>query len=126
MTAPIGELSAFHETFGSYAQGVSVATTVLPAGWRDRLVTHETPDTEPGRGLCLEPHDCVASKLVAGRSRDLTFARALLRERLIDSQLFAERIDLLPVTAVSVDRAAVARTSKASSGLGSRQSDRSA
>jgi hypothetical protein len=28
----IGELSAFHETFGYYAQGVSVSTAVLPAG----------------------------------------------------------------------------------------------
>ncbi|GAB1694633.1 hypothetical protein [Krasilnikovia sp. M28-CT-15] len=38
----IGELSAFHETFGYYAQGVSVSTAVLPAGWRDRLVRVET------------------------------------------------------------------------------------
>lgn len=30
----IGELSSFHETFGYYAQGVSVSTAVLPAGWR--------------------------------------------------------------------------------------------
>lgn len=28
----IGELSMFHETFGYYAQGVSVTTAVLPAG----------------------------------------------------------------------------------------------
>jgi hypothetical protein len=34
----IGELSAFHESYGYYAQGVSVSTAVLPAGWRDRLV----------------------------------------------------------------------------------------
>ena len=30
----IGELSAFHETFGYYAQGVGVSTAVLPEGWR--------------------------------------------------------------------------------------------
>ncbi len=93
----IGELSTFHETFGYYAQGVSVATAVLPAGWRERLVTLDTPDTEPGRGLCLEPHDCVASKLVAGRSKDLAFARALLRERLVDARILVERIESLPV-----------------------------
>ena len=34
----IGELSAFHETFGYYAQGVSVSTAVLPEGWRDRVI----------------------------------------------------------------------------------------
>ena len=34
----IGELSLFHESFGFYAQGVSVRTAVLPNGWRDRVV----------------------------------------------------------------------------------------
>jgi hypothetical protein len=44
----IGELSPFHETFGYYAQGVSVATAVLPDGWRDRLVRVDTPSSAPG------------------------------------------------------------------------------
>jgi hypothetical protein len=39
----IGELSGFHETFGFYAQGVSVTTAVLPDGWRDRVVSFERP-----------------------------------------------------------------------------------
>ena len=34
----IGEGSAFHQTFGYYAHGVSVETAVLPSGWQDRLV----------------------------------------------------------------------------------------
>ena len=34
----IGELSPFHESFGYYAQGVSVRTAVLPTGWRDRVI----------------------------------------------------------------------------------------
>jgi hypothetical protein len=34
---------AVHETFGYYAQGVSVTTAVLPAGWRERLVMFRTP-----------------------------------------------------------------------------------
>jgi hypothetical protein len=33
----IGELSQFHETFGYYAQGVSLSTAVLPEGWRTTL-----------------------------------------------------------------------------------------
>ena len=73
----IGELSTFHETFGYHAQGVSVSTAVLPSGWRDRLISLETPNTAPGRGLCLEPHDCVVSKLVAGRWKDRDFGHAL-------------------------------------------------
>jgi hypothetical protein len=93
----IGELSTFHETYGYYAQGVSVSTAILPSGWRERLVSLETPNTEPGRGVCLEPHDCVVSKLVAGRWKDQDFARALLREHLVEADTLIERIDLLSV-----------------------------
>jgi hypothetical protein len=91
----IGELSLFHDTFGYYAQGVSVATAVLPEGWRDRIVVLDTPGTAPGRGLCLEPHDCVVSKLVAGREKDLEFAAALIRERLVDPAVLLARIGQL-------------------------------
>ena len=94
----IGELSRFHEMYGYYAQGVSVSTAIVPFGWRERLVTLETPNTEPARGLCLEPHDCVVSKLVAGRWKDRDFASALLREHLIDADILIERIDLLSVS----------------------------
>jgi hypothetical protein len=93
----IGELSRFHETYGYYAQGVSVATAVLPSGWRDRLITLETSGTKPARGLCLEPHDCVAAKLVAARWKDRDFAGALLRGHLIDPDILIERIALLDI-----------------------------
>lgn len=33
----IGELSAFHDTFGYYAQDVGPETATLPAGWVDRI-----------------------------------------------------------------------------------------
>lgn len=91
----IGELSKFHETYGYYAQGVSVATAILPSGWRERLISLETPNTEPGRGLCLEPHDCVVSKLVAGLWKDQGFAGALIRDHLVDADILIERIDRL-------------------------------
>jgi hypothetical protein len=93
----IGELSQFHETFGYYAQGVSISTAVLPSGWRDRLVVLDTPGTSPGRGMCLEPHDVVASKLVAHREKDLEFASALLSARVISAQTLHDRIGSLPV-----------------------------
>jgi hypothetical protein len=89
----IGELSGFHETFGYYAQGVSVTTAVLPAGWQDRVIPLATPGTAPGRGLCLDPHDCVISKLVANREKDLAFASALVRARLIDLDVLAARLE---------------------------------
>lgn len=94
----IGEGSQFHETFGIYAQGVSLKTAVLPRGWRDRLVTLETAATRPGRGLCLEPHDCVISKMVAGRQKDYDFGAAMVSSALLDLEILAERIELLDVS----------------------------
>ncbi len=93
----IGELSQFHETYQYYAQGVSTSTAVLGPGWEDRLVVFENASTRPGRGLCLDPHDCVAAKLVAGRDKDFEFAAALLREELVDATTIVERIEALPV-----------------------------
>jgi len=100
----IGELSRFHESFGYYAQGVDVATAVLPGGWRGRTVEFSPPGAAPARGRCLEPHDCVASKLVAGREKDIAFARALLRDGLVDPGTLVARIEALPVDAPTVDR----------------------
>jgi hypothetical protein len=71
----IGELSPFHEAFGFYAQGVSVHTAVLSAGWRDRVVHWSTGSTGAARAAFLEPHDCVVSKLVAHRERTGTSPR---------------------------------------------------
>lgn len=94
----LGELSQFHETFGYYAQGVSVSTAVLPVGWEERLVLLDTPATAPGRGLCLEPHDLAASKLVAHRGKDLEFVTALLRAGLLQAPALRQRVNLLPIT----------------------------
>lgn len=63
----LGELSPFHEKFGYYAQGVSMTTAILPAGWEDRVVPYREGDFAPSLAICLDPHDLVVSKLVAGR-----------------------------------------------------------
>ena len=93
--AALGELSPFHEMYGYYAQGVSVSTAKLPRGWRDRLVTVATRSSAPGRGRCLEPHDCVISKMVAGREKDYAFAGALLEAGLVCAETLGERLGLL-------------------------------
>lgn len=93
----IGEWSMFHETFGFYAQGVSVATAVLPDGWRNRLVHWASRATGSARAAFLEPHDCVISKLVAHRAKDLAFADALIRAGLVDAAVLLERTRQLPV-----------------------------
>ena len=92
----IGELSPFHESFGFYAQGVSVHTAVLPGGWRERVVHWSNNSTGRARAAFLEPHDCVVSKLVAFREKDRDFAAALLRERLVDVATLRRRVDILP------------------------------
>lgn len=99
----IGEGTRFHETYGYYAQGVSLQTAVLPSGWRDRLILLENDRTRPGRGFCLEPHDCVASKLVAGRAKDYEFADALVRAGLIKIEALAKRTESLDVDPVRRD-----------------------
>lgn len=100
----LGEFSEFHNEFGYYPQGVSVGTGVFPAGWRDRLVVFETPGTEPGRGLCLEPHDCILAKLVRFDEKDLDFAVALVRAGLISLDTLAERVGTLPAHPAAIER----------------------
>jgi hypothetical protein len=92
----MGEDSQFHSTFGYYAQGVSVTTAVLPDGWRDRLIRFEGESTKPGRGLCLDPHDLVISKLVAGREKDFEFCAAVMAAGLVQPDLLRERAASLP------------------------------
>jgi hypothetical protein len=100
----LGEGSQFHERYGFYAQGVSLTTAVLPTGWRDRLVVLENERTRPGRGQCLEPHDCVASKLVAGRSKDYEFSAALVKAGLIKLDVLTERTGQLAIDEVTRER----------------------
>lgn len=57
-----------------------------------------SPSTHPGRGLCLEPHDCVIAKMVAGRQKDYDFATALFKAGLLDPTTLAERIELLGIS----------------------------
>lgn len=75
----IGEGSSFHSMNAYYAQGVAVGTATLPDGWEDRVVAYERRDAEPSRAVCLEPHDLVVSKLVAGREKDKRFCNGAHR-----------------------------------------------
>ena len=95
----IGEGSIFQDTFGYYAHGVGPETAKAPEGWEERLVLVEGPGTNGARGWCLEPHDLVLSKCVAGREKDLAFARAALAAQLVAGDGLLARIDALPVGA---------------------------
>lgn len=93
----IGEASMFHSEFGYYGQGVGLSTAKLPKGWEDRLVPFEWGDTGGAKAVCLEPHDLVLAKLVAGREKDYEFADALMGRGLVAPEVLLKRVDDLPV-----------------------------
>ena len=97
----IGELSPFHDTYGYYAHGIGERTAVLPEGWESRLVPVPTP---AGTGLCLEPHDLLISKYVAGREKGRDYVRAAARHRLADRQTLLQRLARTPVDEEQRDR----------------------
>ena len=55
----IGEASPFHQTFGYYAHGVGEETAVLPAGWKDRLISLRNENTGETLHLALLDHQTV-------------------------------------------------------------------
>jgi hypothetical protein len=79
----MGELSPFHTTFGYYAHGISEETATLPPHWRDRLIPVVNANTQGRTGFCLAPVDIAASKLAAGRDKDLRFVSTLFKHRII-------------------------------------------
>jgi hypothetical protein len=94
---------------------VSISTAVLPQGWRDRLVPFTSPETGQSRAVCLEPHDLVVSKLVAGREKDFEFAAALLSAGLVDADVLLSRAEMLPIAVRARTKKAVERTSRRTS-----------
>ncbi len=91
----IGEGSMFHDTHGYYAHGVGPETAVAPSGWRDRLVPVRNDNTRGATGWCMEPHDLVIAKLVAGRDRDVGYARAAIDARIVDAGTLRERAETI-------------------------------
>ena len=93
----IGEGSPFHETFGYYADGVEERTAVLPTGWRKRLVPVRNENTHGVTGYCLEVHDLLISKYVAGRPKDMEVTAAVTGAGLADLETLLSRLEDTPV-----------------------------
>lgn len=93
----IGELSPFHETFGYYAHGVSEETARLPKGWKERLVPIQNRNTGEVRALCLEVHDLLVAKAIAGRDKDLGFLREAAKHRMADPEILMRRLSTVDV-----------------------------
>ncbi len=95
----IGELSPFHTTFGYYAQGVAPETAIAPAGWQDRLVPVRGPGTRGATGWCLEIHDLLLSKYVAGREKDAEFTAVAVRHGMASREILSARVAEMSIDA---------------------------
>lgn len=99
----LGDGSFFHATYGYYAHGVGPETAKAPAGWEHRLVRVEIrPRVGQKSGalaLCLEVHDLVLAKCVAGRDRDWEFAEVAIEAGLAHIDELLLRIPGLPAPA---------------------------
>ncbi len=97
-----GEWSPFEDQHGFSIDGVDESTTVLPDGWRDRLVKVSNDNTTAPSGTprftgwCLDKEDLCVAKLCALREKDQRFVRALLDAGLVDQATIAERLRHLP------------------------------
>lgn len=98
--ASLGDGSFFHATYGYYAHGVGPETAKAPAGWEKRLVRLEISPRVGRRAgavaLCLEVHDLVLAKCVAGRERDWEFARTAIQAGLVQIEELLRRVADLP------------------------------
>lgn len=99
--ASLGDGSQFQSTYGYYAHGVGPETVRAPAGWTERLVSVEIParvhQKQGALALCLELHDLVLAKCVAGRDRDWVFAEEALRADLVELNQLLARVADLPI-----------------------------
>jgi hypothetical protein len=104
----LGGGSYFDATYGYYAHAVGPEMAAVPSGWEQRLVAIRNENTGGATGWCLEIHDLLLSKCVAGRERDWEFAEDALRHDLADRDELLRRVAELPLSGSQLD--AVRRT----------------
>jgi hypothetical protein len=92
----LGRNSAFARKNGFYVDVVTPDIANLPEGWQKRVKPFRA-----GRvtASCLEIHDLLASKLAAGRLKDLELVGAVLKLRLAKVSTLRTRLaKLIPVS----------------------------
>jgi hypothetical protein len=93
-----GEFSSFEELHGFSIDGVDLETSILPEGWRDRLVRIQNANTAAPSGVpmftgwCLDKEDLCVAKLCAFREKDRSFVASLLTAELVDAETIIERL----------------------------------
>ncbi len=101
VAAKLGPRSVFFKKHGFFVDCVTPDLAAFPEGWTDRLVPFCTRFTGSVTGWCVELHDVAASKLSAGREKDLNYVAALLKTRLVKTNVLKNRIVTLPITPAS-------------------------
>jgi hypothetical protein len=104
----LGDGSYFDSSYGYYAHAVGPETATVPAGWEGRLIEVRNSNTGDATGWCLEVHDLLLSKCVAGRERDWEFVEDALGHGLAAPEELRRRAGDLPLPAGRL--AAVERT----------------
>ncbi len=89
LDAQLGRASVFARQHGFYVDAVAPEIASLPDGWEKRLRPFRVGKVT---ALCLDVHDLLASKLAAGRLKDLEFVGALLKLRVADTAALRRRI----------------------------------
>ncbi|MGC9217667.1 DUF6036 family nucleotidyltransferase [Acidithiobacillus sp.] len=79
----IGEDSYFHNTYGYYAQGVSMETAIAPASWQSRCFPIQNANTREIIGYCMHPLDLFIAKSIANREKDMAFLDAMIEHELV-------------------------------------------
>lgn len=83
----LGEESYFHESFGVYAQGVSMETAKAPEGWQSRCYPLVNENTNGVMGYCMHPADLFIAKAVANRPKDGPFLDAMIEYELVEKDV---------------------------------------
>lgn len=89
-----GVFSPFADEKGYYADALGLASVVLPTGWEDRLIPFQ--DSE-GKivARCLDRYDLAASKIAAGRPKDIEFLADAFESGLLSVDDFLGRASLV-------------------------------
>ncbi|WP_298208928.1 DUF6036 family nucleotidyltransferase [Ferrimicrobium sp.] len=92
----IGESSYFHQTFGVYAQGVSLETVRAPVGWQSRCYPLLNANTGGVIGRCMHPMDLFIAKTIANRPKDGPFLDAMIEYSLVKLEALLHNMAKVP------------------------------
>ena len=108
-----GEFSPFEVLHGFSIDGVDLATSAVPAGWRTRLVKVQNANTAAPSGQpqftgwCLDKEDLCVAKLCAFRDKDRNFVAALVHADLVNADAILSRLSTVEARHLgAADRAA--------------------